>query len=203
MSGFANDNLNDFIDHDQIYELNIGKSFQKGSNTSHHQFKFDFTPASIDKNQEAKVTVGTKNDIMIQVPHVDGSAQPYTQFTGNMQPCSTKECVLIYDTRTNEFTLERLQTNFMLKKSRLEGSSKAQIITPRCITPTNESSIKKKKTEDIRKSGTKPKPDVKTTSNKVTKEPTPPPKPAPKQDNNIFGNDLNLSDGTDSDSSEL
>ena len=49
---------------------------------------------------------------------IKGSAQKYTQFTGNMQPCSTKECVLIYDTKTNEFTLERLQTNFMLKKSR-------------------------------------------------------------------------------------
>ena len=82
---------------------------------------------------------------------------------------------MIYDTKTNEFTLERLQTNFNLKKSRydnrlnflyrlknacyfkfvttitttkrLEGASRAQIITPiRSITPTNgnESQNKKK-----------------------------------------------------------
>jgi hypothetical protein len=31
----------------------------------------DFTPASIDKNQEAKVTVGARNDVVIQVPHID------------------------------------------------------------------------------------------------------------------------------------
>ena len=31
----------------------------------------DFTPASIDKNQEAKVMIGERNDVVIQVPHVD------------------------------------------------------------------------------------------------------------------------------------
>jgi hypothetical protein len=46
------------------------------------------------------------------------SAQKYTQFTGNKQPCTTKECILIYDTKTNEFTLERLQSNIILKRSR-------------------------------------------------------------------------------------
>jgi len=34
-------------------------------------FQVDFTPASIDKNQEAQVTIGAKNDIIIQVPHID------------------------------------------------------------------------------------------------------------------------------------
>ena len=34
-------------------------------------FEDDFTPASIDKNQEAKVNIGAKNDVLIQVPHVD------------------------------------------------------------------------------------------------------------------------------------
>jgi len=47
-----------------------------------------------------------------------GAAQKYTQFTGNKAPCSNKECVLIYDTKTKEFTIERLQTNIILKKSR-------------------------------------------------------------------------------------
>lgn len=116
--------------------------------------------------------------------------------------------------------------NRLILSIRLEGSSKAQIITPRCITPTNETAMKKKKTEDTRKSLTKPKPEAKTSS-KMTREPTPPPKQAPKNGNifvvvflrttlfhlylisnmfwidNIFGNDLNLSDGTDSDGSEL
>ena len=38
MTSFVSE-INDFIDYDKVYELNIGKSFQKGSTTSHHQFK--------------------------------------------------------------------------------------------------------------------------------------------------------------------
>ena len=33
----------------------------------------DFTPASIDKNQESKVTIGPKHDVQILVPHVEVS----------------------------------------------------------------------------------------------------------------------------------
>ena len=102
----------------RIIILNVNK------NLTHTRFNYiyfedDFTPASIDKNQEGKVTIGAKNDVTILVPHVEGSAQKHTQFTGNKQPASTKECVLVFDTRTGEFTLERLQSNFILKRSRL------------------------------------------------------------------------------------
>lgn len=70
----------------------------------------------------------------------------------------------------------------------LEGASKAQIITPRSITPTNENAFKKKKTEDSRKLLTnqknQAKPDPKaTTSNKVIKDPSPPPKPVQQSKN--------------------
>ncbi len=44
MSNFVSD-LNDFIDYDKVYELNIGKSFQKGASTSHHQFKCNLIEA--------------------------------------------------------------------------------------------------------------------------------------------------------------
>jgi hypothetical protein len=57
--------------------------------------------------------ISVLNYILLQ-----GAAQKYTQFTGNKAPCSNKECVLIYDTKTKEFTIERLQTNIILKKSR-------------------------------------------------------------------------------------
>lgn len=91
---FKMSELSDYAEFDKPYELNIGKSFLNGSKTSYHSFKCnftsifilkyfrfnsdyklllldDFTPASIDKNQEAKVTIGTKNEVNIQVPHVD------------------------------------------------------------------------------------------------------------------------------------
>ena len=151
-----------------------------------------------------------------------GSAQKYTQFTGNKQPCTTKECILVYDKRTNEFTLERLQTNFILKRSRLEGSSKAQIITPRSITPTNENNAKKKKQESTpstttvtttptqSQSETKKKPTI--TQTKTGKESSPPSKSNSNNNSNslsiktenLFGDDLNLSDdGSDFDDSNL
>ncbi len=147
-----------------------------------------------------------------------GSAQKYTQFTGNKQPCTTKECILVYDKRTNEFTLERLQTNFILKRSRLEGSSKAQIITPRSITPTNENNSKKKKQESTPSTGSVPA--VSTTtptqSQNETKKKLPitqtkssPPAKSnnnslPNKAENLFGDDLNLSDdGSDFDDSNL
>lgn len=136
--------LSEFTKPDCVYELNIGKSFTNGSKVSYHQFKYDFTPAAIDKNQEAKVNIGIKNDVSIEVPHVEGASEKYTQFTGNKQPCSNKECVLIFDTKTGQFTLERLESNFFLKKDRLNGSSKAQQLSQRSITPTNENKNAKK-----------------------------------------------------------
>ena len=204
----SNELLSDFVELDKVYELNIGRTLQnpKEAKYSYNQFKYDFTPASIDRNQEAKVTIGARNDVVIQVPHIDGSAQKYTQFTGNKQPCSTKECILIYDTETNEFTLERLESNFILKRSRLEGASKAQIITPRSVTPTNESQNKKKLKTDG-KSNPSPANMNSNKSNPKAKDATPPPK-SPKSVSQInadqlFGEDLNLSDASDSDSSTM
>ncbi len=78
----------------------------------------DFTPAAIDKNVDARVEIGVKNDVLIEVPHIEGSSEKFTQFTGNKQPSSTKDCVLIYNTKTRKFTLERLESNFSLKRNR-------------------------------------------------------------------------------------
>ena len=83
--------LSDKIEFDKPYELNIGKTFQPGSKSSFHQIKCkffivlkayfvyyllkfyldDFTPASIDKNHEAKVSIGTKNEVQMQFPNID------------------------------------------------------------------------------------------------------------------------------------
>ena len=31
----------------------------------------DFTPAAIDKNQDARVEIGVKNDVLIEAPHIE------------------------------------------------------------------------------------------------------------------------------------
>jgi len=131
--------LNDFIKPDTVYELNIGTSFTNPSKASFHQFKYDFTPAAIDKNKEAKINIGARNDVAIEFPHVEGSTEKSTQYIGNKQPCSNKECVLIYDTKSGKFTLERLDSNFFLKKDRQT--------VHRSVTPTNltDKTLKKAK----------------------------------------------------------
>jgi hypothetical protein len=62
--------LNSLIDENKEYELVIGKSFQNFSTASYHLFKYDFTPAGIDKNIDAKVEIGVKNDVLIAVSHI-------------------------------------------------------------------------------------------------------------------------------------
>jgi ELL-associated factor len=119
-----------------------------------------------------------------------GSTQKYTQFTGNKQATSLKDCILIYDTKTKEFTLERLESNFNLKRSRLEGASKAQIVAPRSITPTVENHNKKKPKNETKTPVSQPTPtnnnsknnnsqlqkEVHNKSSAASKDVTPPPK---------------------------
>ena len=101
----------------------------------------------------------------------------------------------------------------------MEGSSKAQIITPRAITPTNESNSKKKKTttttdnneNNSNTNNNKLKASGQSTSNlQSLNKPQPqmaaptlkesPPKTSMLSQNEIFGDDLNLSDdGSDMD----
>jgi hypothetical protein len=98
---------------------------------------------------------------------------------------------------------------FKLLSFSLEGSSKAQIITPRSITPTNETQNKKKKldnsltssNEPASKKSTNNNNNVNNSGNKSAKKdvsPTPPP-PQPKS----IKTDFNLSDADDTDGSEL
>lgn len=74
----------------------------------------------MDLNKEATVEVGTNNQVQVTVPHLDGSGVPKTVFKGN-QKKYTKECVLIIDKNTGEFTLERLSSNVSVKKTRSES----------------------------------------------------------------------------------
>lgn len=80
-------------------------------------FLDDFKPASVDVQKMAKVEVGQTHDITVTVPNIEGSAVEHTVFRGNQKPYQ-KECVLIIDNNTGEITLERLNTNIQVKKTR-------------------------------------------------------------------------------------
>jgi ELL-associated factor len=83
----------------------------------YHSFLDDFKPASVDVQKMAKVEVGQTHDITVTVPNIEGSAVDHTVFRGNQKPYQ-KECVLIIDNNTGEITLERLNTNIQVKKTR-------------------------------------------------------------------------------------
>lgn len=119
----------------EVRKLRLGESFSKNGNTAFHTFRYDFKPASMDSKKMASVQIGSNNQMTVQVPNVEGSGTSHTIYKGPRKPY-TKECVLIIDRSTGEITLEKLSCNVQLKKTRAEGSSRAQL---RPITPVEQS----------------------------------------------------------------
>lgn len=109
----------------EVHELRLGKSFDPHSGVAFHSFRYDFKPASVDTSQEARLEVGEGHQVTVTVPHVQGAGTSHTVFKGNKRPTLGKECVLIIDHDTGTYTLEKLDQNVFVKKTRTEGSSKA------------------------------------------------------------------------------
>lgn len=105
------------------HELKLGKSFQEDNSCGFHTIRYDFKPASVDYSREAALDVGESNEVNITFPNAENKGS--TVFGGSKKPYQ-KECVLIFDHRTGEFTLERLSCNIQVKRLRQEGTSKAQ-----------------------------------------------------------------------------
>jgi len=103
-------------------EFNLGRSFDNSG--SFHSFRYDFKPASVDTTKMAHVEMGAGHSATVTVPHSQGSGS--TVYKGNNRPLQ-KECVLIIDHSTGDITLEKLSSTVQLKKTRVEGSTKAAI----------------------------------------------------------------------------
>ncbi|XP_071803143.1 uncharacterized protein [Asterias amurensis] len=110
----------------ESHQLKLGRSFDRDRHRAFHTVRYDFKPASIDHTKEALLEVGEGHEVNITLPNVESKGTAYTKFKGSKRPLQ-KECVLIYDHRTGEFTLERLTCNMQVKKQREEGTSKAQL----------------------------------------------------------------------------
>ncbi|XP_059148347.1 ELL-associated factor 1-like isoform X2 [Physella acuta] len=124
----------------EVHELKLGSSFDSFPKVGFHTIRYDFKPASVDTNKEACVEVNGGNQVTVTVPHVEGSGISHTVFKGNKQPVM-KECVLIIDHNTGTYTLEKLTSKITVKKTRLDGSSKAmQHITGR-VTPVDNKKL--------------------------------------------------------------
>ncbi|XP_038077028.1 ELL-associated factor 2-like isoform X2 [Patiria miniata] len=107
------------------HQLKLGRSFDRDKHRAFHTIRYDFKPASVDHSKEAVLEVGEGHEVNITLPNVESKGTTCTKFKGSKRSLQ-KECVLIYDHRTGEFTLERLTCNMQVKKQREEGTSKAQ-----------------------------------------------------------------------------
>lgn len=108
----------------EVRELKLGSTFTSPSpRTVFHTIKYDFKPASVDVNKPASLEVGGNKQVTVTVPHLDGSGVPNTVFKGNQRDYTKKECVLIIDRVTGEITLEKLNSNVQVKKTRTENKA--------------------------------------------------------------------------------
>ena len=75
-------------------------------------FRYDFTPLSVDEERMGKLEVQENNSVSVTLPHNNGIDA--TNYKGQARPASTKECILIIDHETGELTLERLSNQVKL-----------------------------------------------------------------------------------------
>ncbi|KAL5287021.1 EAF1 family protein [Megaselia abdita] len=107
----------------QVRELKLGSTFNtRNTSTAFHTIKYDFKPASVDFNKVASFNVEPNNLVTVTVPNVESSGVPNTVYKGNHKKY-TKECLLIIDRDTGVVTLEKLNHNILVKKTRAKGPS--------------------------------------------------------------------------------
>nr|B5E1I4.2 RecName: Full=Ell-associated factor Eaf [Drosophila pseudoobscura pseudoobscura] len=123
---------------DEVRELKLGSTFNpKNTSTAFHTIKYDFKPASVDTSRMATVDVGSNNQVTVIVPNselalnvrllifglTESSGVPHTVYKGNQREYA-KECLMIYDKETGAITIEKLNHNIQVKKTRTEVTNK-------------------------------------------------------------------------------
>ncbi|XP_016941027.3 ell-associated factor Eaf [Drosophila suzukii] len=109
---------------EEVRELKLGASFNpKNTSTAFHTIKYDFKPASVDTSRMASVDVGSNNQVTVIVPNSESSGVPHTVYKGNQREYA-KECLMIYDKETGAITIEKLNHNIQVKKTRSEVTNK-------------------------------------------------------------------------------
>ncbi|XP_034478514.1 ell-associated factor Eaf isoform X2 [Drosophila innubila] len=113
---------------DEVRELKLGATFNpKNTSTAFHTIKYDFKPASVDTSRMATVDVGSNNQVTVTVPNLESSGVPHTVYKGNHKKY-TKECLIIFDKETGAITLEKLNHNIQVKKTRSEMTNKPSLM---------------------------------------------------------------------------
>ncbi|THD22838.1 ELL-associated factor [Fasciola hepatica] len=108
------------------FDVKLGKSFLEPSSATYITMRCDFMPASVDRTKPGSIRVDESKEVVVNLPNVASVAAGSTVFRGSARPVQ-KECILIYNKRTGELTLERIAHSVQLKKTREERKANAPI----------------------------------------------------------------------------
>ncbi|CAH8631853.1 unnamed protein product [Schistosoma margrebowiei] len=157
------------------FDVKLGKSFLDRDSTSYMTMRCDFMPASVDRSQPGSIKVNESKEVVVSLPNVTNSGpDTATLFRGTARPVQ-KECILIYNKKTHELTLERIAHTVQLKKTREER--KADTTCPTNSEMPQFQSLASRSEQDlksIRPSPTKRKsndPEI-STSSSIVQQPT-------------------------------
>ncbi|XP_068643182.1 uncharacterized protein [Aristolochia californica] len=105
------------------YNLRLGSSFKDDSSTKFCTLRYEFKPASIDKNQAGSLHKSKENRVTVEF-HNNQPGKPKVTFEGSCEDYKENDAVLFFDGET--FRLERLHRAMKrLRHVRLPGESMA------------------------------------------------------------------------------
>jgi len=110
-----------FLNDKKVRTIHLGSTYKRKRQTTLHTLRYDFKPASVDLSQTGKIEVGENNEVAVTLP--SSNKKGHTVYKGSKKP-ALKECVLIYDPATDEFTLEKVTSQCQVKKTRPSSSQK-------------------------------------------------------------------------------
>ncbi|CAL8075773.1 unnamed protein product [Calicophoron daubneyi] len=135
------------------FDVKLGKSFLDPNSATYMTMRCDFMPASVDRSQPGSIRVDNGKEVVVNLPNVASVGAGSTIFRGSARPVQ-KECILIYNKRTGELTLERIAHAVQLKKTREEqkhvqnlqpvSSMERQQLGSADSKPTSPTSVKNK-----------------------------------------------------------
>ncbi|KAK9093239.1 hypothetical protein Syun_028150 [Stephania yunnanensis] len=109
------------------YNLTLGSSFKDHSSTKFCTLRYEFKPASIDKNQRGSLHKNKENRVTVEFPN-NQPGKPKVSFEGSSEDYKDNDAVLFFDGET--FRLERLHRAVKrLRHVRLPGESAASAAT--------------------------------------------------------------------------
>ncbi|KAL0395896.1 UNVERIFIED_CONTAM: hypothetical protein Scaly_0038000 [Sesamum calycinum] len=113
---------------DRWYNLTLGSSFKDQNSSKFCTFRYDFKPASIDKNQRGALHKSKDNKVTVEFQNIQ-PGKPKVIFEGTTEDYKDNDAVLFFDGES--FRLERLHRAVKrLRHNRMLGESAGASAAP-------------------------------------------------------------------------